>query len=124
LKKSPLVSKVIFVLFPIAIAGPCYAYDPGIAGKSYVDNIDAAVTVITTALDNAKADKKIPSVTGNIATLDGTGNLADGGVTVGSLATKTELSGKVSTTGAESVAGVKTFSEIPMIPTATLPVMQ
>ncbi len=36
----------------------------------------------------------------------------------------TSVANKVSKTGAESVAGVKTFSDIPLIPTASLPVKQ
>jgi hypothetical protein len=88
-----------------------------VAATTYVD---AAVAPL-----NNKTDKKIPAAPGNIATLDASGNLSDGGIMVTDLTTDAELttalSQKVSTTGAESISGVKTFSDIPLIPTASLP---
>lgn len=53
---------------------------------SVVDYVVAKTTGIATdAVVQGKADKKIPAVVGNIATLDAEGNLADGGETIAQL---------------------------------------
>lgn len=117
------LSSYRFFLFLIiaGFATPSFAYDSGVAGKSYVDSIAAALTESTNTI-NTKTDKKIPAEPGNIAVLNAAGNLDDGVVSIGFIAT--ELSEKVSKVSTESVGGVKTFSEIPLIPTAALPTAQ
>lgn len=97
---------------------------PGIAAKSYVDSV---AETITATISN-KADKVIPDMPGNIAILDASGNIVDGGIPFDNLAWESEVSvrlfNRVSKTGDESVSGVKTFTDIPLIPTAELPTKQ
>lgn len=107
------LSSYRFFLFLIiaGFATPSFAYDSGVAGKSYVDSI-------VTTLDT-KIDKTIPSETGNIAVLDATGNIEDGGLSIDFFATA--LAETVSSVNSETVGGTKTFLEAPLIPTAPLP---
>jgi glycerol kinase len=97
-----------------AFSGPGHAE---ITSKTYVTN------AIVNALEN-KIDKKVPAQHGNIATLKADGSLDDSGTLLSNLATVSVVSEKVSKTGTESIAGVKTFSDIPIVPTAPLPALQ
>lgn len=94
-----------------------YAGSVGIAAT----NVEAALD----ELDTEKAPLASPTFTGTVSGitksmvgLANVDNTSDANKPV-STATQTALNAKVSTTGAETIAGVKTFSSSPIVPTPT-----
>ena len=74
---------------------------------SNVTLTNSSGTVTIASSDSTKADKVSNAVAGNLAELDSNGNLTDSGGKLSSLADNSSV---VHTTGAETVGGVKTFS--------------
>ncbi|MDR2413186.1 MAG: hypothetical protein LBD50_03165 [Rickettsiales bacterium] len=89
---------------------PFNSADADIAGKTYVDSIIGSLE---------STSHKITSVAGGGAGISASATDAQ---YPSAKAVQEKLNEKVSMTGAETIAGVKTFSSIPMIPTASLPV--
>lgn len=95
-----------FVLTVAALLVAAVPARAALTAKSYVDqSLTTAlagkedITNKTTAISAASTDVQYPSAK----------------------AVNTSLGGKVSMTGDETIAGVKTFASIPIIPTAPLP---
>jgi hypothetical protein len=74
------------------------------ARKAYVDS---KITAGNTGSDDSKADKVSNAVNNNFAGLNSSGNLIDSGKKTADF---------VQMTGAQTVAGVKTFTSIPLLP--------
>ena len=74
--------------------------------------------VITDTLLGSKIDKVIGAVSGNIPIFDAVGNLLDSGFKMSELITSLGAD-FVHITGNENISGVKTFLNLPVIPTIT-----